>query len=53
MELARQIEMIGEKESGLRQYSIKKYAAALDVLPKQLAENAGLKVGILIQNGIN
>ncbi|KAL3077341.1 hypothetical protein niasHS_013330 [Heterodera schachtii] len=43
VELSHQIEIIGEKESGLRQYAIKKYATALDILPKQLAENAGLK----------
>uniref|UniRef100_A0A183C7C6 T-complex protein 1 subunit theta n=1 Tax=Globodera pallida TaxID=36090 RepID=A0A183C7C6_GLOPA len=43
VELSHQIEIIGEKEAGLRQYAIKKYATALDIFPKQLAENAGLK----------
>lgn len=29
---------------GLEQYSVKKYAEALESIPKALAENAGLKV---------
>jgi T-complex protein 1 subunit theta len=44
VELARQIEEFGGKQSGLQQYAIKKFATALEVFPKQLAENAGLKV---------
>lgn len=43
IELARQIEEFGEKQSGLQQYAIKRFGHALDVFPKQLAENAGLK----------
>ncbi|KAI6181345.1 CCT-theta [Aphelenchoides besseyi] len=43
IELARRIESIGEKFEGLEQYSVKKFANALDTLPKLLAENAGLK----------
>ncbi|MCP9257954.1 T-complex protein 1 subunit theta [Dirofilaria immitis] len=42
VELARQIESFGEKCAGLEQYSIKKFAHALESLPKQIAENAGL-----------
>lgn len=42
-ELARQIEAIGDKCSGLEQYAIKKFALALESLPMQLAENSGLK----------
>uniref|UniRef100_A0A183EAV4 T-complex protein 1 subunit theta n=1 Tax=Gongylonema pulchrum TaxID=637853 RepID=A0A183EAV4_9BILA len=42
IELARQIESFGEKWAGLEQYSIKKFAHALETLPKQVAENAGL-----------
>uniref|UniRef100_A0A915Q5C0 T-complex protein 1 subunit theta n=1 Tax=Setaria digitata TaxID=48799 RepID=A0A915Q5C0_9BILA len=42
VELARQIESFGEKCAGLEQYSIKKFAHALEALPKQIAENAGL-----------
>ena len=44
IELARQVEQFGEKQYGLQQYAIKKFATALNVLPKQLAENGGLKV---------
>lgn len=44
VELARQIESFGEKCAGLEQYSIKKFAHALEALPKQIAENAGLDV---------
>ncbi|VDN19722.1 unnamed protein product [Gongylonema pulchrum] len=44
IELARQIESFGEKWAGLEQYSIKKFAHALETLPKQVAENAGLDV---------
>ncbi|MFH4978160.1 hypothetical protein AB6A40_004869 [Gnathostoma spinigerum] len=43
IELARQIELYGDKMSNLDQYSIKKYAQSLEVVPKQLAENAGLE----------
>ncbi|RKO89971.1 chaperonin Cpn60/TCP-1 family [Blyttiomyces helicus] len=41
MELARQLQTIGEKTAGLNQYAIKKYAQALEVIPRTLAENAG------------
>lgn len=44
IELARQIESYGEKCAGLEQYAIRNYALALEALPKQLADNAGMKV---------
>uniref|UniRef100_A0A915BFC9 T-complex protein 1 subunit theta n=1 Tax=Parascaris univalens TaxID=6257 RepID=A0A915BFC9_PARUN len=43
IELAKQIDAIGEKCAGLEQYPIRKFAQALEALPKQLADNAGLK----------
>uniref|UniRef100_A0A914UZM2 T-complex protein 1 subunit theta n=1 Tax=Plectus sambesii TaxID=2011161 RepID=A0A914UZM2_9BILA len=43
IELARQIESYGERCAGLDQYSIKKFAHSLEALPKQLADNAGVK----------
>ncbi len=44
IELARQVESHGEKCAGLEQYAIQKFALSLEALPKQLAENAGVKV---------
>lgn len=50
IELARRIESIGEKHEGLEQYSIQKFAHALETLPKLLAENAGLKPTEILSN---
>lgn len=43
IELANQIAKFGEACPGLEQYAIKKFAQALEVVPRALAENAGLK----------
>jgi T-complex protein 1 subunit theta len=43
IELARQIESYGEVCPGLEQYAIQKFSLALESLPKQLADNAGVK----------
>jgi len=43
IELARQISAWGETHPGLEQYSIGKYAEALEVIPRVLAENSGVK----------
>ncbi|CAD5220112.1 unnamed protein product [Bursaphelenchus okinawaensis] len=50
IELARRIELIGEKYEGLEQYSIQKFAHALETLPKLLADNAGLKPTEVLSN---
>ncbi|KAF1812522.1 t-complex protein-like protein 1 [Eremomyces bilateralis CBS 781.70] len=42
MQLAERIGAIGEKTPGLAQYAIKKYAEAFEVIPRTLAESAGL-----------
>eukprot|EP00033_Pygsuia_biforma_P001198 GCRY01001361.1.p1 GENE.GCRY01001361.1~~GCRY01001361.1.p1 ORF type:complete len:543 (+),score=139.75 GCRY01001361.1:158-1786(+) len=42
IELARQITSYGGQFPGLEQYAIKKYAEALEVVPRTLAENAGM-----------
>ena len=42
IELARLMEAWGEKASGLEQYAIKKFAHALETLPKCIAENGGV-----------
>lgn len=47
IEVARQLQAVGEKTSGLNQYAIKKFAEALEVIPRTLAENAGLDVRFL------
>ena len=44
IELSRQIESFGEKCAGLEQYAIKKFAHALETLPKCIAENGGANV---------
>lgn len=42
MQLVERIMAYGEKTPGLPQYSIKKYAEAFEVIPRTLAESAGL-----------
>eukprot|EP00088_Acartia_fossae_P025511 TRINITY_DN2633_c0_g1_i1.p1 TRINITY_DN2633_c0_g1~~TRINITY_DN2633_c0_g1_i1.p1 ORF type:complete len:548 (-),score=187.54 TRINITY_DN2633_c0_g1_i1:614-2257(-) len=43
IELAQQIAAWGETHPGLEQYSIGKFAQALEVVPRVLAENSGVK----------
>merc|ERR1719383_1699709 len=43
IELARQMAAWGETHPGLEQYSIGKFAQALEVIPRVLAENSGVK----------
>jgi T-complex protein 1 subunit theta len=42
VQLVERIQAFGEKTPGLSQYSIKKYAEAFEVVPRTLAESAGL-----------
>ncbi|KAI8999469.1 chaperonin Cpn60/TCP-1 family [Gaertneriomyces semiglobifer] len=42
IEVARQLQSVAEKTPGLNQYAINKFAEALEVIPRTLAENAGL-----------
>jgi T-complex protein 1 subunit theta len=42
MELAKRVIEFGEKTSGLSQHAVKKFGVALEVIPRTLAENAGL-----------
>ncbi|CAG8691795.1 4760_t:CDS:2, partial [Ambispora leptoticha] len=42
MELVKRLLSFGEKTPGLNQHSIKKFAEALEVIPRTLAEGAGL-----------
>eukprot|EP00698_Gefionella_okellyi_P015868 TRINITY_DN4506_c0_g1_i1.p1 TRINITY_DN4506_c0_g1~~TRINITY_DN4506_c0_g1_i1.p1 ORF type:complete len:557 (-),score=162.63 TRINITY_DN4506_c0_g1_i1:39-1670(-) len=41
IELARLVSKEGAREAGLDQYAIKKFAEALEIVPRTLAENAG------------
>ncbi|TPX36943.1 hypothetical protein SmJEL517_g00970 [Synchytrium microbalum] len=42
IEMAKSLSSFGDKTPGLDQYSIRKYAEALEVIPRTLAENAGM-----------
>lgn len=42
IELARQLQTFGDSAPGLDQYAIKKYAEAFEVVPRTLADNAGI-----------
>ena len=41
--MARQIASYGEMQPGLEQYAVKKFATALEIVAKTLAENTGVK----------
>lgn len=43
IELAKQISSFGETCAGLEQYAIKRFAESLEIIPRTLAENAGVK----------
>eukprot|EP00010_Vexillifera_abyssalis_P006398 CAMPEP_0201550422 /NCGR_PEP_ID=MMETSP0173_2-20130828/6775_1 /ASSEMBLY_ACC=CAM_ASM_000268 /TAXON_ID=218659 /ORGANISM="Vexillifera sp., Strain DIVA3 564/2" /LENGTH=549 /DNA_ID=CAMNT_0047960383 /DNA_START=35 /DNA_END=1684 /DNA_ORIENTATION=+ len=43
IELAQRLQKFGESVPGLDQYAIKKFAESLEVVPRILAENAGMK----------
>ena len=48
MELAKQVNTYGEKCEGLEQYAVQRFAQALHVVPKMLAENTGVKANQVI-----
>eukprot|EP00842_Homolaphlyctis_polyrhiza_P005527 jgi/Hompol1/5976/HPOL_002132-RA len=50
IELARALQTISEKTPGLNQYGIQKFAQALEVIPRTLAENAGLDSTEVLSN---
>jgi len=43
IEIARQVTAWGETHPGLEQYSVKKFGQALEVIPRVLADNSGVK----------
>lgn len=50
LELAKRIAEYGEKTPGLAQHGIRKFAEALEVVPRTLAENAGLDATEVLAN---
>jgi len=50
MELANRISTYGQTVPGLEQYAIKKFAEAFEVVPRVMAENAGVKATELVSN---
>ena len=47
-ELSRQVSAYGETCPGLEQYAIKKFANALEAIPRLLAENSGVKASVVL-----
>lgn len=41
LELSKQLKLFADEDQGLDQYAIRKFAEALDVVPRTLAENSG------------
>ena len=50
IELAHRLSAFGRKQTGLDQYAIEKFARALEVVPRTLAENAGLNATDVVYN---
>jgi len=48
MELAKEVSSFGEKCEGLEQYAVQRFAQALHVVPKMLAENTGVKSNVVV-----
>lgn len=50
LEIAKQVAEYGEKTPGLSQHGIRKFAESLEVVPRTLAENAGLDATEVLAN---
>jgi T-complex protein 1 subunit theta len=50
IELSKRIQNFGEATPGLIQYAIKKYGESFEVIPRTIAENAGLKSTDILSN---
>jgi T-complex protein 1 subunit theta len=50
IELAKRLQTFGDATTGLTQYAIKKFGEALEVIPRTLAENSGVKATDFISN---
>ena len=44
MELSNRLQKYGDSVTGLNQYAIKKFGEAFEIVPRTLAENAGMDV---------
>ena len=44
MEVARQLSVFGAKMTGLEQYAVAQFAEALEVVPRTIAENSGVRL---------
>jgi len=50
IELAKNLQAFGDATPGIVQYAIKKYGEAFEVIPRTIAENAGLKATDILSN---
>eukprot|EP00189_Rhodosorus_marinus_P000140 CAMPEP_0113962182 /NCGR_PEP_ID=MMETSP0011_2-20120614/5760_1 /TAXON_ID=101924 /ORGANISM="Rhodosorus marinus" /LENGTH=545 /DNA_ID=CAMNT_0000973981 /DNA_START=84 /DNA_END=1721 /DNA_ORIENTATION=+ /assembly_acc=CAM_ASM_000156 len=50
IEVARFVDKMGEKAPGLDQYAIRKFAEALQIIPRVLAQNSGQDPGVMLSN---
>lgn len=48
MELSKRLQLVAAKTPGLNQHAIKKFAEALEIVPRTLCENAGLEATAVI-----
>lgn len=48
IEMARQVADFGKKQTGLDQYAIARFADALEVVPRTIAENSGLQASEVV-----
>jgi len=44
VEVARQLSVFGAKMTGLEQYAVAQFAEALEVVPRTIAENSGVRL---------
>lgn len=48
MEISKQVDAFGKTCQGLEQYAVQRFAQALHVVPRMLAENTGVKANVVI-----
>ncbi|KAJ5071292.1 chaperonin-containing tcp1 subunit 8 (theta) [Anaeramoeba ignava] len=50
VQMARIIQKYGEESPGLNQYSIRKFGEALEIVPRKISDNSGMKSNEIISN---